>query len=366
VRDDTACTVASLCTKYASARFKPVAVLEKNLQKPPKSQKMPYDIWVHAFLLEVSKLKRAFTLIELLVVIAIIAILAAILFPVFAQAKTAAKKTAYISNIKQSGTGVQIYLSDSDDVFPLAMGVRPENGTWGIGVAHPVPADALDPTSANGVPWASAGRQNMANTMWANSCQPYIKNYQMLANPNAPQTAIGGDVFTNHGKSAFSGIQYNGLLHSLSSSSVVGVSVVPAFWNVQNYNLQGRNFSSPALDCGSLGGVPDPCQFNPSGNPSAHVGPNGTPDSFYVLDFTTPVWLYGQKMVVGRCDTSTKTVPVGTVIAPGVAAFPSLAGGPWAQVTATGAPGGYYPCDSTFASQAGADYVCYFRPDRSQ
>ncbi len=61
---------------------------------------------------------RAFTLIELLVVIAIIAILAAILFPVFAQAKTAAKKTSALSQVKQLGTGLQIYLGDNDDVMP--------------------------------------------------------------------------------------------------------------------------------------------------------------------------------------------------------------------------------------------------------
>lgn len=62
--------------------------------------------------------RNAFTLIELLVVIAIIAILAAILFPVFAQAKDAAKKTQSINNLKQIGTSVQIYLSDSDDIMP--------------------------------------------------------------------------------------------------------------------------------------------------------------------------------------------------------------------------------------------------------
>jgi prepilin-type N-terminal cleavage/methylation domain-containing protein/prepilin-type processing-associated H-X9-DG protein len=61
--------------------------------------------------------RSAFTLIELLVVIAIIAILAAILFPVFAQAKEAAKKTACLSNTKQVSTGFMMYMGDYDDTF---------------------------------------------------------------------------------------------------------------------------------------------------------------------------------------------------------------------------------------------------------
>jgi prepilin-type N-terminal cleavage/methylation domain-containing protein/prepilin-type processing-associated H-X9-DG protein len=61
---------------------------------------------------------KAFTLIELLVVIAIIAILAAILFPVFAQAKAAAKKTACLSNGSQIGIALLLYLGDNDDRYP--------------------------------------------------------------------------------------------------------------------------------------------------------------------------------------------------------------------------------------------------------
>jgi prepilin-type N-terminal cleavage/methylation domain-containing protein len=62
--------------------------------------------------------KSGFTLIELLVVIAIIAILAAILFPVFAQAKAAAKKTACLSSAKQVGMASMLYAADADDLFP--------------------------------------------------------------------------------------------------------------------------------------------------------------------------------------------------------------------------------------------------------
>lgn len=73
-----------------------------------------------------SHRRSGFTLIELLVVIAIIAILAAILFPVFAQAREAARKTACINNVKQMGLGAYMYSQDYDEMtIPYAVpGVR--------------------------------------------------------------------------------------------------------------------------------------------------------------------------------------------------------------------------------------------------
>lgn len=71
---------------------------------------------------------RGFTLIELLVVIAIIAILAAILFPVFAQAREAARKASCQSNLKQIGTSWMMYLQDYDEVFPRS---QPNNSPAG-------------------------------------------------------------------------------------------------------------------------------------------------------------------------------------------------------------------------------------------
>jgi prepilin-type N-terminal cleavage/methylation domain-containing protein/prepilin-type processing-associated H-X9-DG protein len=64
--------------------------------------------------------QRGFTLIELLVVIAIIAILAAILFPVFAQARAKARQIACLSNIKQINTGLQMYVQDYDERLPTS------------------------------------------------------------------------------------------------------------------------------------------------------------------------------------------------------------------------------------------------------
>src|SRR6185369_9335246 len=85
-------------------------------------------------------MRRAFTLIELLVVIAIIAILAAILFPVFAQAKVAAKKTADLSNTKQIATASMIYSSDYDDLFPLQAG-KDCGSLWNFNSRVYFPAD---------------------------------------------------------------------------------------------------------------------------------------------------------------------------------------------------------------------------------
>lgn len=68
-----------------------------------------------------SLMKRAFSMVELLVVIAIIALLAAILFPVFARAKAAAKQSACLSNLRQIGTAITLYMGDNDDIFPYAV-----------------------------------------------------------------------------------------------------------------------------------------------------------------------------------------------------------------------------------------------------
>lgn len=63
--------------------------------------------------------RRAFTLIELLVVISIISVLAAILFPVFARARENARRASCMSNLKQIGLGIMMYVQDYDEYYPL-------------------------------------------------------------------------------------------------------------------------------------------------------------------------------------------------------------------------------------------------------
>ncbi len=86
--------------------------------------------------------RRGFTLIELLVVIAIIAILAAILFPVFARARENARRTACISNVKQLGLAWMMYVQDNDETFP------PDNTT----TASPTTQWQVEPGSPAGFP----------------------------------------------------------------------------------------------------------------------------------------------------------------------------------------------------------------------
>jgi prepilin-type N-terminal cleavage/methylation domain-containing protein/prepilin-type processing-associated H-X9-DG protein len=110
-------------------------------------------------------MKKAFTLIELLVVIAIIAILAAILFPVFAQAKLAAKKTADLSNLKQIGLGIMMYSNDSDDMLPRG-GTQDAAGNWFTW------REEVEPYIKNGQQSYSNGDEFVNGGMWTSPAQP--------------------------------------------------------------------------------------------------------------------------------------------------------------------------------------------------
>lgn len=124
-------------------------------------------------------MRKAFTLIELLVVIAIIAILAAILFPVFAQAKAAAKRTVALSNLKQTGTGLQIYIADYDDTLPRNDDCTPELMNKSLSNVPFVPngAGCSFSAGANGYLY----RKN--HFTWQAWVMPYVKNVDIFFLP---------------------------------------------------------------------------------------------------------------------------------------------------------------------------------------
>ena len=111
------------------------------------------------------KKQRGFTLIELLVVIAIIAILAAILFPVFAQARESARMTSCLNNMKQIGLGLMMYAQDSDETYPTIYAGYDQTGKY------------IDQHQG----W-----------MWKNAIGPYVKSKGIFACPSNPASDPDG------------------------------------------------------------------------------------------------------------------------------------------------------------------------------
>jgi prepilin-type N-terminal cleavage/methylation domain-containing protein/prepilin-type processing-associated H-X9-DG protein len=121
-----------------------------------------------------TKHTTAFTLIELLVVIAIIAILASILFPVFARARENARRASCMSNLKQIGLGIMMYVQDYDEKYPLYAITsleEPPDGCW-------YSTGSCSTTSPGTYSW-----------FWQQLVYPYTKSDQLYYCPSAAFTA---------------------------------------------------------------------------------------------------------------------------------------------------------------------------------
>jgi len=315
--------------------------------------------------------RKAFTLIELLVVIAIIAILAAILFPVFAQAKEAAKKSQTLNNTKQLAIAQAIYITDNDDIFPLSMSRR-ANGTYRWATVHPTPNGVV--TSGG---WNAPDIMDQVAVFWSNAISGYVKNGDIYRGPT--QTPIGvGDTFDPAINPYNVGMSFNGQLNAWNATAVENPSLVPLMWSgMGNTALIGRANANPNLICD---GKAEGCRFVSAGKPQSDAtGGNGTYGAFFGLSNFNPGWrvwthgdIRGGGVHVARTDTSAKFYRAGTVEDPQF--HTSAANDMYAAVyyNTDGTQGFFYygtlngDCtDTTDPNTTPVEsYVCFFRPDR--
>ena len=241
--------------------------------------------------------RRGFTLIELLVVIAIIAILAAILFPVFAQARLAAKKTQSISSLKQIGLATVMYTNDNEDCFPLGSIPHPQDTAFGTSNRFiPVPASQLGTAEP-------AWKRDVATSFVNNSIQPYMKNVDIFQDSNGEKIVVAaGSLFmpTAQPTSGLPSITYtyNGMLQGLSSSAVAAPSSLTMWWHgFGKRSLYGIGYVSPWIDCPSTGAhATTPCNYNSA----IHAGGYTTNTTSTGMD------VFSQGIVMGRTDSSVK------------------------------------------------------------
>ncbi|MER3496243.1 MAG: hypothetical protein C4320_05240 [Armatimonadota bacterium] len=303
-----------------------------------------------------------FTLIELLVVIAIIAILAAILFPVFAQAKLAAKKTAALSQAKQIGTSTILYTSDSDDQFPL-------------GSVPNLQAPAVSYRNGDFTPQNPAGWFNPAgaptaideyNLVWNNSIQPYAKNYDLGNLPGTDVKNLTTGIYANTTPQlktpVANNLTYNGLLQYLSTTFIAAPSMVPMFWQgYGSWSNKGAAFLAVRLNCnGTAGNV---CMYNAGGPPMP--GGTGNPQIFsFTLDGPT-YNVYSTSQVYVFTDSSARMVKYGKG---NRASYPSSTNSlvPYQFIDDQGripsSPGAFY---RGMGGLRGANYAAAFCPDNT-
>ncbi len=209
-------------------------------------------------------MKKAFTLIELLVVIAIIAILAAILFPVFAQAKAAAKKTVCLSNAKQLGTGFALYTGDNDDTYGGNLLLAA--ASW-QGAGYGLPNGFMDPA---------------ADLNWGAQLFPYVKSMPLYTCPVAipaafPDSWGPGLNFNPKAGAANTSYRFNGAVafksatqaHDPANLVVVRDSLYTekvAVSRPGNPSTTGATTSCNGIDDADLGGVHSISGNNAGGN----------------------------------------------------------------------------------------------------
>lgn len=278
-------------------------------------------------------LRHAFTLIELLVVIAIIAILAAILFPVFAQAKVAAKKTADLSNHKQTSLAFLMYENDYDDYTPIAY---PNNHL------------AFYTTPYDRVP----GNFALREAFWTNSIYPYQKNYQIDQTVGGVLWNLFGINDTTTNPMHYSdGLNYNSYLNVFNSSAIQSPTDCVLTWpGLGNQNADGYGNCFPLPYIKGIGfpssSLTTPYQFTNTGSNCMQY--LGVWSGFSKFNYD----VFGNGFNMSYCDGHAKYVQAAS------------SRSPWSQVNAQGEVI-QYNYDAIDGPQSGCYYDAPMAPIRS-
>jgi prepilin-type N-terminal cleavage/methylation domain-containing protein/prepilin-type processing-associated H-X9-DG protein len=199
-----------------------------------------------------SRSTKGFTLIELLVVIAIIAILAAILFPVFAQARDKARQATCASNLKQMMTASLQYVTDYDDRWPITV---PNDGVTNTGTftLYTVPEQVLSPLPAS----------PQTRSSWGIALQTYIKSYQVYTCPSSDDLNPFGTPPTNAIQAAQKvSVIINGYLNSWSEAGTPSPAGTIAYTEMKGGSL-GYTQVFPLATVNGCGSDPNvPYQFD--------------------------------------------------------------------------------------------------------
>lgn len=208
--------------------------------------------------------KRAFTLIELLVVIAIIAILAAILFPVFAQAREAARKSTCGSNLKQLGTAMSMYITDYDEQFPHLYGSNVNRG-------------------------------------WAGQIYPYTKNAGIYSCPDDPTPAVAPNVKFSYAFNKYLNLTGTGLIGCMTPALVAPASTVLLMEVDQTKTSPTNTNGNPAAT--SPVEVASYC----TGGAALKVDRHGDGSNYLACDYHVKFLRKGQVSYVGGQNPATAT-----------------------------------------------------------
>lgn len=246
-------------------------------------------------------MKRAFTLIELLVVIAIIAILAAILFPVFAQAKAAAKKTQDLSNLKQIGTATMLYVGDYDDVL---YGHRWNCDNTGTGAATIPCPEYLDGSGNPKPEAANFDADSIKRYYWIFMLQPYAKNFQLFKDPAGTNKFLPGEKATEYFNApGAKGMNYGGQNSYGHNDVYLSPGVPYAGGTPQTVNMTSvprvastimvvdASYYGAAADVSNMSGITDTSKLN--GNEVAFSDAQGTQYKSYWKNLGESNWSAG-------------------------------------------------------------------------